>query len=100
MKYFIQLILRLIYLGGVSLFAFSIGIFTFTAHGGSTIFITTLAIIYLLTFVPALIVGVLPVKTLASPPLILKVWYYFLGFLVVAFMFLQGAVQHGWVKQP
>jgi len=97
-EFFIQLIFRLAYLSAVGLAAFLIGIFTFTGHGGTTLFRFTLASIYLLTFVPAFIVGVLPIQTLVSPPLILKVWFYFIGLLITVILFSEGAVQHGWFK--
>jgi len=97
-KFFIQLIFRLAYLSAVGLAAFLIGIFTFTGHGGSTLFRAALASIYLLTFVPAFIVGVLPIQTLVSPPLILRVWFYFIGLLIIVILFSEGAVQHGWFK--
>lgn len=93
-----SLILRIIYLAVVLFFAFWIGIAVAMGFdAGYNVGAITVACAYLFTFVPALILGFLPLTTITSPPKVLKLWYWwaaFLGALLVAYKiyFLSKAV--------
>lgn len=53
---------------------------------GVSPFATAIAIAYLLTVIPAIIIGLLPLKVLRSPPLLLKTWYYWLAIIAISFV--------------
>jgi|GEM_PF-7062186 len=84
-----SLILRIAYLAIVLFFAFWIGIAVAMGFdAGYSVGAIAVACVYLFTFVPALILGFLRLKTITSPPKALKLWYWwaaFLGALLVAY---------------
>lgn len=73
---FSSVILRLVYAAGVLYVAGWLGIgVAMGFDAGASTGALVVAGVYLITFVPALFLAVLPVSVLARPPLVLKVWY-------------------------
>lgn len=77
----VSIAIRIVYVCAVGLFAARIGVgVAMGFDSGASASALALAGAYLLTFVPALVLGFLPSNLITRPPLPLKVWY---GWVVV-----------------
>lgn len=77
---------RVVYFIGALLFSLSFGVgvamgFDSGINTGSVL----LAFLYFFTCIPALILAFIPASILTRPPLILKVWYWWIGILLVIY---------------
>lgn len=80
-------ILRIIYFAFVLYLGAFLGIAVAMGFdAGASIFAITVACAYLFTFVPALILGFVPLNIVTSPPKLLKLWYWWIAFLGVLFV--------------
>jgi len=72
----LSILLRTVYLAGVLFIAFWLGIgIAMGFDSGVNPLASLIAFLYLFTFIPALLLGALPLTIITKPPIALKVWY-------------------------
>jgi len=81
---FLSLILRFVYFACLSYFSLWIGIGVAMAFdSGFSALPSALAIGYIFTFLPALLLTFIPLSVITKPPKLLKIWYIWATFTVV-----------------
>ena len=82
MPIIISVVARIVYLCAVLFVAFWIGIAVAMGFdAGVSLGASLFAFLYLFTFIPASLLSVIPLSKLVKPPLVLKVWYWWVALL-------------------
>jgi hypothetical protein len=83
MPIFLSIALRAVYFCAVAFVAFWLGIgVAMGFDAGVNIVASLLAFLYLLTFIPALLLSITPLSIITRPPFLLKAWYWWVAFLL------------------
>jgi hypothetical protein len=76
-------IFRLFYIAIVCVYSFAVGIgVAMGFDAGVSLLPSLVALAYFFTVIPAILLGLLPLNKILSPPLILKIWYFWIILLL------------------
>jgi hypothetical protein len=90
MNIWLSFAIRFFYVSFVCFLAFWIGIAVAMGFdAGGSIFAYSIAAVYLFTFLPAILLGILPESTIFHPPSLLRIWYWWLVLLAGLFFLFQ-----------